>query len=94
VTRAKDSPITIRLDSESRSKLEKLAAEQGLGSSTFARRILMVAMEQGIQEWLELGLKAVCIWLAWLPDNAYQLITKQHPKYREVKALLGGENDF
>ena len=43
---AKDRPITIRLDSESRSKLEKLAAERGLGPSTFARSILISAVEQ------------------------------------------------
>lgn len=36
----KDRPITIRLDSESRLKLEKLANEQGLGPSTFARLII------------------------------------------------------
>jgi len=42
---AKDRPITIRLDSESRSKLEKLAAEQGLGPSTLARLILMSVIE-------------------------------------------------
>ncbi len=45
VRRAKDRPITIRLDSEGRSKLNKLAAEQGLGPSTFARSILMSAIE-------------------------------------------------
>ncbi len=37
---AKDRLITIRLDIESRSKLDKLATEQGLGPSTFARLIL------------------------------------------------------
>jgi len=44
---AKDRPITVRLDSESRSKLDRLAAEQGLGPSSFARLILMSAIEQG-----------------------------------------------
>lgn len=43
---AKDRPITIRLDSESRSKLEKLAAEQGLGPSTFARLVLTSVIER------------------------------------------------
>lgn len=43
----KDRPITIRLDSETRRKLEKLAAESGLGPSTFARLILMSAIERG-----------------------------------------------
>jgi len=43
----KDRPITIRLDSKSRSKLDRLAAEQGLGPSTFARLILMSAIEPG-----------------------------------------------
>jgi len=44
---AKDRPITVRLDSESRSELDKLAAEQGLGPSSFARLILMSVIEQG-----------------------------------------------
>jgi len=44
---AKDRPITVRLDSESRSKLDKLASEQGLGPSSFARLILMSVIEQG-----------------------------------------------
>lgn len=43
---AKDRSITIRLDSESRSNLDKLAAEQGLGSSTFARLILTSVIER------------------------------------------------
>ncbi len=43
----KDRPITIRLDSKSRSKLDRLAAEQRLGPSTFARLILMSVIEQG-----------------------------------------------
>lgn len=43
----KDRPITVRLDSESRSKLDRLAAEQRLGPSTFARLILMSVIEQG-----------------------------------------------
>jgi antitoxin component of RelBE/YafQ-DinJ toxin-antitoxin module len=42
---AKNRPITIRLDSESRAKLDRLAAEQGVGPSTFARLILMSAIE-------------------------------------------------
>ncbi len=42
----KDRPITIRLDSKSRSKLDKLAAEQGIGPSTFARLILMSVIER------------------------------------------------
>jgi antitoxin component of RelBE/YafQ-DinJ toxin-antitoxin module len=44
---AKDKTITVRLDSESRSKLDRLAAEQGLGPSSFARLILMSVIEQG-----------------------------------------------
>ena len=43
---AKDRPITIRLDSKSRSQLDKLAAERGLGPSTFARSILMSVIER------------------------------------------------
>jgi hypothetical protein len=42
----KDKVITVRLDSESRSKLDRLAAEQRLGSSSFARLILMSVIEQ------------------------------------------------
>jgi antitoxin component of RelBE/YafQ-DinJ toxin-antitoxin module len=43
----KDKTITIRLDSESRSKLDRLAAEHKLGPSSFARLILMSVIEQG-----------------------------------------------
>jgi len=43
----KDRPITIRLDSKSRSELDRLAAERGLGPSTFARLILMSVIEPG-----------------------------------------------
>ena len=43
----KDRPITVRLNSESRLKLDRLAAEQGLGPSSFARLILMSVIEQG-----------------------------------------------
>ena len=42
----KDRPITVRLDSESRSRLDRLAAKQGLGPSSFARLILMSVIEQ------------------------------------------------
>jgi len=42
---AKDRPITIRLDSESRLKLNNLATGRGLGASTLARSILMSAIE-------------------------------------------------
>ncbi len=41
VRRALDRPISIRLDSESRSKLEKLAIELGVGPSTLARIMIM-----------------------------------------------------
>jgi antitoxin component of RelBE/YafQ-DinJ toxin-antitoxin module len=46
VRAVKDKPITVRLDSKSRSKLDRLAAEQGLGPSSFARLILMSVIEQ------------------------------------------------
>jgi len=42
---ANDSPITIRLDSETRLKLNKLAAEREVGPSTLARSILMSVIE-------------------------------------------------
>lgn len=42
---AKDRPITIRLDSETYSKLKELASEHGLGHSTFARLILISVIE-------------------------------------------------
>ncbi len=42
----KDRPIAIRLDSKTRTKLNELATKQGLGPSTFARRILTAAIEQ------------------------------------------------
>jgi hypothetical protein len=44
---AKDRPITIRLDSETRRKLNKLADQQGVGPSTLARSILLSAIERG-----------------------------------------------
>lgn len=43
----KDRPITVRLDSKSRSKFDRLAAERGFGPSSFARLILMSVIEQG-----------------------------------------------
>ena len=43
---AKDRPITIRLDSQTRRELEKLAAQQGVGPSTLARSILLSAIER------------------------------------------------
>lgn len=42
----KNRPITIRLDSESRTKLNRLAAERKIGPSTFARLALMRTVEQ------------------------------------------------
>jgi predicted transcriptional regulator len=42
---AKDRPVTIRLDSETRRKLEELAAKRGVGPSTLARSILTSAIE-------------------------------------------------
>ena len=38
---AKDRPVTIRLDSETRRKLEEAAAQRGIGPSTLARSILL-----------------------------------------------------
>jgi len=43
---AKDRPITIRLDSETRRKLEELAAQRGVGPSTLTRSILLSAIER------------------------------------------------
>ncbi len=43
----KDRPITIRLDSNSRLALEKLATRNGLGPSTFARIVLMSSLKKG-----------------------------------------------
>jgi hypothetical protein len=42
----KDRPITIRLDSKSREKLNRLAAEHEIGPSTLARLVLMHRIEQ------------------------------------------------
>jgi len=44
---AKDRPVTIRLDSETRRKLEELAARRGVGPSTLARSVLISAIEHG-----------------------------------------------
>jgi len=52
---AKDKPITIRLDSESRLKLDKLAAERGLGPSTFARNIITSFIQQRTKDRVFLG---------------------------------------
>lgn len=41
----KDRPITIRLDSETRAKLNRLATRRGLGPSTFARLVLTKTIE-------------------------------------------------
>ena len=46
VTGIKDRPITIRLDSNSRLALEKLATGSGLGPSTFARIVLMSSIKR------------------------------------------------
>jgi len=43
---AKDRPITIRLDNDTRDKLNKLAAEQNMGPSTLARLVLTQAVER------------------------------------------------
>jgi len=43
---AKDRPVTIRLDSGTRRKLEELAAQRGVGPSTLARFILLSAIER------------------------------------------------
>jgi predicted DNA-binding protein len=45
VKRVKDRPIAIRLDSQTRIRLETLAAEQGMGPSTLARRIIQQVLE-------------------------------------------------
>jgi antitoxin component of RelBE/YafQ-DinJ toxin-antitoxin module len=41
----KDRPIAIRLDSKTRSKLNELAAKQGMGPSTLARLFITQAIE-------------------------------------------------
>lgn len=43
--RKKNWPITIRLDSKTRSKLNRLAVNKGLGPSTFARLALISVIE-------------------------------------------------
>jgi antitoxin component of RelBE/YafQ-DinJ toxin-antitoxin module len=43
---AKDRPVTIRLDTETRRKLEELASRRGIGPSTLARLILVSAIER------------------------------------------------
>lgn len=51
---AKDRPITIRLDTATRQRLNKLAEERGLGPSTLARSILVSAVDS--QEYLPKGI--------------------------------------
>lgn len=43
---AKDKPITIRLDSESRKRLEEIAKAHKVGPSTLSRMFLVSALEQ------------------------------------------------
>lgn len=43
---AKDRPITIRLDGQTRRNLEELAVQRGVGPSTLARSILLSAIER------------------------------------------------
>ncbi len=43
---AKDRPITIRLDSQTRKKLNELASQRGVGPSTLARSVLISAIER------------------------------------------------
>jgi antitoxin component of RelBE/YafQ-DinJ toxin-antitoxin module len=45
VSKAKDRPIAIRLDSETRTRLNGIAAEQGVGPSTLARIFITEAIE-------------------------------------------------
>ncbi len=45
VSAVKERPITIRLDSVRRARLNQLAAKSGLGPSTFARLVLTRAIE-------------------------------------------------
>ncbi|MDP2744311.1 MAG: CopG family antitoxin, partial [Dehalococcoidia bacterium] len=45
-SKPKDRPVTIRLDTETRSKLEKHAAEQSIGPSTLARLILVATLNR------------------------------------------------
>lgn len=57
-TSLKDRPITIRLDSENRSRLEKVAARRGFGPSTFTRTVLISALQKEEQQTeIELGVE-------------------------------------
>ena len=42
----KDRPITIRLDTETRDRLNELAAEYNMGPSTFTRLVLIEAIDR------------------------------------------------
>lgn len=71
----KDRPITIRLDSESRKKLEQIATTYTMGPSTFARRIIDVAIRRLGQK----TTKPLTI------DEALKLIDTLTPKELEDK---------
>jgi len=84
----KDRPITVRLDSESRSKLDRLAAEKGLGPSSFARLILMSVIEQGGKLPKRITLNEFEDMLDALPQSI-----KEQANSLVVGAAIGGDPD-
>jgi len=84
----KDRPITVRLDSESRSKLDRLAAEQGLGPSSFARLILTSVIEQGGKLPKRITLDELKNMLEALPESI-----KGRADSLVKSATIGGDSD-
>lgn len=79
----KDRLITIRLDSESKRKLEQLAAYYNMGPSTFARHIIDTAIRRLSQK----SQKSLAV------EDALELIQNLMPKDLEDKAKLFEEQN-
>jgi antitoxin component of RelBE/YafQ-DinJ toxin-antitoxin module len=98
----KDRPIAIRLDSQTRAKLNALAAEQGVGPSTLARIMIAQAIESQatLPKSLEIGsgLKALTSNLVHLResgtgDENYQSGSKDEQKAPEL-VYYGTDNEW
>ena len=83
MTVPKNRPVTIRLNSESRQKLEQLAAAYHMRPSTFARRIVDAAIRRLDQK----QQKSLSI------DDALRLIETLMPKDLEEKVKLFEEQN-
>jgi hypothetical protein len=85
VKNGKDRPVTIRLDSQTRVRLNTLAAAQGMGPSTLARRIIQQVLENegNIKNKLDSG-KLVRV----LPDDFPQ-VNEAKAAFSHLKSATG-----